>query len=893
MHTLRDLIASLADRGEAPVILATQPDGIETQSYAALAARVRRLAGGLTAAGIGTGDRVALFAAHGTDWIAAAFAALAAGATLVPVDPQSDPRALAHIVADCGASIWFVSDRTEARLRDRAAAGIPIYRLDQAPEDDPAPAPPADPDDIAVLFYTSGTTGLPKGVPLSHRNLLFQVETLRKFDLASASGRVLLALPLHHVYPFSIGLLGVVAHGGALVIPRALTGPEILRTLRDASVTTVIGVPRLFEAFVDGIMAQARGRSRLLAAAMSAVLGVGIALRRWFGVRVAAFLFRRLLGDVGAALRIVVSGGAALNTDLARTMDAIGWTVATGYGLTETAPLLALLPPGDTHFDTVGKPVPGIDIRIAPIPADSDMNANAPMLAARGFGLSRDVRVGEIQARGPGVFSGYQNLSDKTAAAFTPDGWLRTEDLGFLDKRGYLHVLGRHGTLIVTAAGENIQPETIEARLAAKPAIREAGVLQRDGRLAAVIVPDFKWLRSRGTATPENAVRQAIAAAERSVPSHHRLSRHVIGRDALPRTRLGKIRRADLEQRFDEIASGRAAKSGPAPEALSDDDRALLDEPAAHAVWDYLHERYPDAALAPDTSLSVDLGIDSLEWVSLTLAIQQRAAIEISEDATAHIETVRDLLTEAITAESGAPVATLADQPERFISPAQARWLEPLSRCEERAARLLYRLNRCGMRRLFRLRITGKKNLPADGNVIFAPSHASVLDPFVVAAALDYARLRQTWYAGWTGMAFANPLFRLVSRLAQALPIEQDRAAFSSLALGLAVLERGNNLIWFPEGGRSPDGRLQPFLPGIALLLEQRPVPVVPIRICGTFEAMPIGRRMPRLRPLAVAIGRPLSVEQLMARGRGTTPRERIASGLRDAVAALGDDPVA
>jgi len=890
-ETLRDLIAAFSDSGDKPAILAMQRDGVGTWSYAGLAAQVAQLANDLSAAGIGSDDRVGLLAAHGPEWITAALATIAVGATLVPVDPQSDARSLAHIIGDCGATYWFTSAQTEARLHERAPAAIRSRRLDRLPpRKEPLPAGPRaapHPTGIAVLFYTSGTTGMPKGVPLSHRNLLFQLETLRHYDLTAAAGRVLLALPLHHIYPFSIGLLGVLAQGGAIVVPRALTGPEILRALRDGAVTAIIGVPRLFEVFVSGIKARAQSRGAMAAAVVSCLLRGNITLRRWFGVRAGHRLFRSLLGELGATLEVVVSGGAALDPDLARTMDALGWTVATGYGLTETSPLLTLLPPGDTAFDSVGKPVPGIEIRIAPIPIDREDHP----AAGSNFGLTPDIAVGEVQARGPGVFAGYHNLPEKTAAAFTPDGWFRTEDLGYLDRRGYLHILGRHTTLIVTPAGENIQPETIEARLTETRTIREAGVLQRDGRLVAVIVPDFKALRRRGIDRPDDAVKQAVADAGRDMPSHHRLARYVIGQDALPRTRLGKIRRAELVRRFTEIEAGRAVRAGITPEALSDDDKALLDEPAARAIWDWLHERFPGRPLSPDASLALDLGVDSLEWVNVTLEIRKRAGIEISEEATARIETVRDLLTEAVAAETGqfaAAAASLADRPEQFISPAQARWLRPLSPGEEAAARLLYRLNRWGMRHLFRLAVTGRENLPETGNFIIAPNHASFLDPFVVAACLDYNRLRRTCMAGWTGMAFANRLFRLVSRLAQALPIELDRAAFSSLAMSLVVLKEGRNLIWFPEGGRSRDGRLQPFLTGIALLLEHQSAPVVPMRIMGSFVAMPIGHRVPRLRPISVAIGPPLTADALERMGTGATRQQRIANGLHEAVRRLG-----
>lgn len=906
-RTLRDFVADLGAGGGTPAMLSARGRHLETCSYAELFARVSTLASGMANHGVAPQTHIALCAAHGLEWIVAALATIAAGAVLVPVDPQIDPKSLLHIMNDCGASLWFTSAQTEKRIRERGRTDFTSFVLGAPPEspnswhrlkaDGKLPHVAPSPEDTAVLFYTSGTTGVPKGVPLSHRNLMFQVETLRSLDLVAEGERVLLTLPMHHVYPFSIGLLGVLAFRCTAVIPRALTGPEMVRAIRDGGVTTIIGVPRLYEVLLSGIFARARSRGRVSAFALRVVLALNVGLRRWLGVRSEWFLLDRLKRELGGEIRNVVSGGAALDERLAATLDALGWNVASGYGLTETAPLLTLLPPGDRAFATVGKPVRGVDLRISPVLAEPV--ATATPHRPEGGGQA-DRTTGEVQVRGPGVFSGYRNLPDKTAAAFTDDGWFCTEDLGFIDGRGYLHLLGRSSTLIVTAAGENIQPEFLETQYQGSPLIREIGVLQQDERLCAVIVPDHKAIRDRGATDVEMSIRRAVLEIGKKLPSHHRIFRYAISRDALPRTRLGKVRRAELERRFIDIESGRGAAlrtlAGPMhPEAMSDDDRALLDEPAARVLWDLLRERYPDRGLSPDTSLAVDLGIDSLEWINLTLDIRQQIGAELTEDATARIETVRDLLNEGVAAETSTmteAAGSVFENPQRFVNDEQRRWLRPLTRYEALLARAFYALNKFVMRRLFDLHVVGRENLPRDANVLLAPNHMSVLDPFVVAAAVDFERLRDTYWAGWTGMAFANPLFRLVCRLAQVLPIEQDRAAFSSLALSLIVLGEGKSLIWFPEGERSRDGELHRFRKGIGVLLGGRPTPTVPILIEGTFEAMPAGRRFPRLRPLRLSIGQAMTAEELETSGSGASSEERISNALHDAVAALKDGPV-
>jgi long-chain acyl-CoA synthetase len=189
------------------------------------------------------------------------------------------------------------------------------------------------------------------------------------------------------------------------------------------------------------------------------------------------------------------------------------------------------------------------------------------------------------------------------------------------------------------------------------------------------------------------------------------------------------------------------------------------------------------------------------------------------------------------------------------------------------------------MRGPFRLRVKGLENLPDEGPFIIAPNHVSYLDAFAVAAALRHSVLRSTYWAGWTGAAFGNPLARLVSRLAQVVPIDLGRAGFSSLAFGAAVLGRGQNLVWFAEGERSPTGTLQPFKPGVGILLSYCPVPVVPVFIRGTFEAMPRGQFLRRLEQVTVTFGEPFDTRSFHETAR---PQEQVVEAVRERVAELG-----
>lgn len=325
-----------------------------------------------------------------------------------------------------------------------------------------------------------------------------------------------------------------------------------------------------------------------------------------------------------------------------------------------------------------------------------------------------------------------------------------------------------------------------------------------------------------------------------------------------------------------------------ASEEMPAEDRALLDDPVANEVWDWLADRYPEARLTPDTSPQHDLVIDSMEWLNLTLEIRQRAGVELSDEAIQRIESVRDLLREVAghAAAEGQPQSPL-ERPEEALSDEQKRWLAPLGQVQQALAGCLSALNRVLMRGLFQLQVKGIEHLPEKGPIVLAPNHVSLLDPLALAAALGRRRLKQTYWAGWTGIAFANPLNRLVSRLSQVVPIDPRRGAVSSLAFAAAVLKRGQNLVWYAEGQRSPTGELQPFKPGIGLVLDHFRTPVVPIFVEGSYEALPRERLWPRLRRITVWFGEPITTDDLERHGEGEEPHEKIAHALHNRLADL------
>ncbi len=294
--------------------------------------------------------------------------------------------------------------------------------------------------------------------------------------------------------------------------------------------------------------------------------------RRWCGFRLGQWCFAPLHREFAPRLHTVASGGSALDPVLAWTLEGLGWQVATGYGLTETSPLLTFHPPGAGRLDTAGRPLPGVEIRIAK-PED-------------------DAAYGEVLAKGPNVFSGYRNLPEETRSAFTADGYFCTGDVGALDQSGYLRLEGRASSLIVLPGGENIWPEEVEETLAKGPRIRDAAVLEHKERLVALVVPDVGVGGLEDQQQLEQEIRQGIESQSHALPSHHRVSDYAITMAPLPRTGLGKIRRHKLAERYRQATQQRGQLSedtGPLPlEQWSPEDRQLVEEPSAQHVWEWL-----------------------------------------------------------------------------------------------------------------------------------------------------------------------------------------------------------------------------------------------------------------------------------------------------------------
>lgn len=857
--------------GHAPSLIAFDAESKQEWSVEEVNSRSAKIAAALRKRGHERGDRFGLFCPPSAGWVFAALGALRMGGVIVPIDDKMPDESLTSALGDGGISLLFTDGKGADRLQHLEEDVPEVLRTDTDEDEDrleawleDEEASPVDwnPDEIAVVFFTSGTTGPPKSVPLTWKNLAFQWETIERSELVQEGDRLLLPLPLHHVYPLVIGLFVSFRLGVTVILPHALTGKHLSRALDEGEATVLLGVPRLLESLVNGIRSRLTGDGALREALFRGLAGSCYRMERTTGWNPGIPLFRPLRKRVGKRLRLLVSGGSPLAPDLARTIDGMGWRLAVGYGLTETSPLLTLLHPNEKRYETVGRPVDGVEFRV------EKGEEGEP----------------EIRAKGPGIFSGYENRPEETEASFDGE-WFNTGDVGGLDEEGFLTIRGRSSTLLVLESGENIPLETLEDVYEDVEAVREIGLLLDEGKLTALAVPE-------GDADRDTLAGQLREKGE-TQPSTRQIQNVRLTSRALPRTRLGKIRRNKLEERYEEAGKKESSDGGQKPvriEDMSSEDRALLDNEQVRKTWKILTNRYGDRPLTLDSNLENEAGVDSLEWVELTLRIEEKTGVTLESDHIAELESIRDLLRSVAEppGDSGDSGVDPLEEPKDVLSEDELRWIHPRSRLQRIAGTVPFYLCRWGMRLLFRIRIEGMENLPDSGPYLLCPNHSSYLDVPALMARLPFPALRTFYWAGLTQRLFRNAFLRGMSRIGQVFPVDPARGPRESLAYAAALLQRGCPVVWFPEGTRSGDGSLQDFQPGIGLLAGELDVPLISVFIEGTHRALPPGRAIPRPGPIRIKIGEVKTPDQLKQSGEGESDVEAITDALRREIQQMG-----
>ena len=527
-------------------------DAAEAFSYEQLWRQSRAGGRGLRAAGVRPGDRVALLSESRPRWALALLAIWQADATAVPLDPRLEAGELEQVMRDARPRLVLAS-ASQLALAQRLADGVPVLGLEEgaawladAPASVPeqqAPAPSPAGTDTALIVYTSGTGGQPKGVMLSHANLAFQLRMGARLFTVDEHMAAVSVLPLNHIFELTVGLLSVLHGGGRVRYCASLLPADIAAAMQTQQVTAMAVVPLFLTLLQRGIQRELRQGPRLRRAAFHAACVLARALP-WLGARRA--LFAGLHRRFGGRLRFFICGGAALPMDVERFFDTLGIAVYQGYGLTEASPIISTNHPGANRPGGVGRPLPGVEVRCVAVAGDGPADVHA---------------AGEIQTRGPHVMQGYFGLPELTAASIDAEGWLRTGDLGHVDGDGFLHVSGRNDNLLVLGSGKKVSAEEVEQQLAHEPDFKEVAVF---GRLAAtgplrgtrevcaVVVPADALAQAAG-ADLQARVAEAVRRRSAGLAAFKRPTRVVVHLDDFPKTTSRKLRRPQLAAWLDAL----------------------------------------------------------------------------------------------------------------------------------------------------------------------------------------------------------------------------------------------------------------------------------------------------------------------------------------------------
>jgi long-chain acyl-CoA synthetase len=888
-------------------VSARQPDRLALQiregtgyrrlTYGEVARQARALAGALLQVGVAPGDRVALISENRPEWTVAYFAVTAAGATAVPLDVQLSDAELDIVLAHAGCRMAIASGKQAPRLLAVMTGGQAARRVVDLDADAstecalafrPIPRdhggaerlslPTVGDDALASILYTSGTTGTPKGVMLSHGNFLANAKSVLEFGLVNHQDNLLGLLPMHHAFAFMVQLI-ILYSGAHITFPPSLKAPDLLACMHETGVTLLVGVPQLFYMLHKGIFDEIGRRPLPVRCLLKGLLRLSGALHS-HGINLGRMAFAPVHRKFGGRLRILCSGGARLDPVIARDFLSLGFTMTEGYGLTETGPVVCFNPLDRMRPGSVGVPLPGIEVRIINPDAEG---------------------VGEIAIRGPNVMQGYYQNPAATAEVVR-DGWFLSGDLGCLDADGYLTITGRAKEVIVLSSGKNIYPEEVEEQYLKSPYIKEICLVpqtsERGGAavegLLALVLPDLEYFRAQGMTNIFETIRWDMENVGRDLPPFKRPTGLVIVKEGFPRTRLGKIQRHLVRQRFQAEPAQEAAMAEAPP---SDADQALLEDEVGRVVLTHLREAVGKPAVRLDDNLELDLGMDSLARVEMLVGLEELFNVKIPDEAAAECFTVREVIQRLQTLRGG-PAGPAAPSRRRgwgeilmASPPAQVQALvEGSSRPSANAVTATTRgLCVALFRTIYRLRVEGLQHAPASGPLILVANHCSFFDAFILAASLPLRTCQQMFYMGFEWF-FRHPLLAWWGRGVRVIPVDMDTFLMRALQASAVVLQQGKILCVFPEGERSVDGQVRPFLKGVGILARELKVPILPAYIGGSFEAWPRGRSLPRIHQLRVRFGAVVTPETLLTEEgpRGADEYETIVMRLRERVAALG-----
>ncbi len=752
--------------------------------------------------GLTKGDQVILWGPNSPHWVLSFFGSLRAGAVVVPLDLRSAPDYVARVVSRTDPKLAFTSRLTP---KDEVDLDVPEVLFEELEAKIAGLPEPEDvdvkPGDLAEIMFTSGTTGDPKGVMLTHRNLTANIYGISRYISCEPSSRLLSILPLSHMYEQMGGLFVTLYHGASVTYPTSRQPTVLARTMRERRITIMLIVPQGLELLMNGIEREVsrQGKDALWERLLKVAERTPFPLRR--------HLFRRVHKQFGGKLDFIVSGGAALDPELGRKWELLGVKIIQGYGATEASPVISNHTIRERRHDSTGRPLPNVEVKIS--------------------------NAGEILVRGDNVTPGYWRAPEETAKAFDGD-WYRTGDLGFFDDEGFLHIQGRMKDMIVLPSGQNVFPDDIQAVLAKHPDVADAAVVGLT-RGSSVEVHAALVLHNADTA------REVVAWANGQLAEHQRIRGLTVWPDEdFPRTHTLKVKKqVVIDTILGKIQpeSPAGARPGGRPADGASGLLRIIGEVSKRG----------DGDIRDQETLGDDLDLDSLGRVELLSAIEAELGVYIDEGQVGPETTVRQL---AGLVEDGSKNPPMT----RFPGWGMRWWCRIARGAIQRA--IIFPL----MALPYGLKMTGRENLEGvTGPVLFASNHNLGLDNPLIIKTVPLKWRRRMAVAGAADL-WKNPLWWIMNPLlGNGFPVAREGSVRPSLENMGRIMDNGWSVLIYPEGELTVGGPIKPFMNGIGLVAVEGRVPVVPLRLhihkLGFPTTFPVLRR----GSIEVRFGEPLS----------------------------------
>ena len=747
------------------------------------------------------------------EWIYSFFTIWDKNSAAIAIDAQSSPKEILYVLEDSNPDIIMCSNETEKNILEAISNyslknNIKVLNVDNFKIDDEKMKKIANSEfelrnpegnQTAAMLYTSGTTGSPKGVMLTYNNLMTEMEGIYEKGIFDHRDRILALLPFHHVLPLTATVLLMLRYQTSIVFVRKIASKEIFEALEKNRVTALIGVPRVFKLFYDGIKQQidAKFITRTIFKIMSK--SKSIPLKRK--------VFSKVHKKFGGHLDFIVAGGAKLDPEIARFYETLGIYSLEGYGLTETSPVIAVNSKKERKIGTIGKKLYNVDVKI-----ENE----------------------ELWVKGPIVMKGYYNKPEKTAEVMTEDGWFKTGDLAKIDEEGYITIIGRRNSMIVLSNGKNIDPETLENRLIAKSdkLIKEAGIFNHQNKLAAIIIPDLLECRKRNINNVKTYIKNIVEDYNLSAHNYEKVLDYKVFEEELPKTRVGKLRRFMLPNLYEQNVVKKAKVAEP-------------DNEVYKILKEYV-KKAKGIEPQPEENLELEIGMDSLDIVEFFAYIENNFGLQLDEEKFAEMPNLK-LLSEYIN-EKAVKIENNEINWKQIIEEAKPikddknRWITKFLKVFLDVIIKVY----------FRIQRNGREKLDPKPK-IYVSNHQSFIDPLILGSLLPKSILYNTIFLAIDWYFKKFPLKLLVSN-GNVILIDINKNIRKSVEEIVGYLKSGKNVLIFPEGARTKDGKVAEFKKVFAIISKELGIDVQCLGIKGGFEAYSRYMKFPKPKKIKVAV---------------------------------------